>query len=213
MLVNLLLKGLLIGFMVSLPIGPMGILIIQRTANSNFKSGFFTGLGVAFSDIVWASFAGVSVSFIISYIRTYQSYVQIFGGIILIILGLSIFFSHPANDLEKFKRRGTSSLQSFITALLIALSNPTVALTYIAIFAGTNTVLSFGNPLEFVSFISGFFFGALGWWTILSLTINHFRHYLNLRILWWFNKISGSIIILIVVVSTIIILVKGNPTI
>jgi threonine/homoserine/homoserine lactone efflux protein len=213
MLVDLLLKGLLIGFMVSLPIGPMGILVIQRTANANFKSGFFAGVGVALSDIVWASLAGFSVSFIISYIRTYQSYVQIFGGIVLLILGLSIFFSHPANEIEKYKRKGTNAFQSFITSLLIALSNPTVALTYIAIFAGTNTVLTLENPFEFISFIGGFFLGALGWWTVLSFVIDHFRHHLNLRILWWFNKISGSLIILLVVVSAIIILVKGNPTI
>ena len=213
MLINLLLKGLFIGFIVSLPIGPMGVLIIQRTANANFKSGFFTGVGVALSDIVWATLAGFSVSFIISYIRTYQSYVQIFGGIVLIILGLSIFFSHPANDIEKYKRKGTNGFQSLISALLIALSNPTIALTYIAIFAGTNTTFSIENPFGYVSFICGFFMGALGWWTALTITINHFRHHLNLRVLWWFNKISGSLIILIVLVSTIVILVKGNPTI
>ncbi len=212
MVFDLFLKGLLTGFLVSLPVGPLGILVIQRTANRNFKSGFYSGLGVALTDTFWALIAAFSLSFIITFLRQHQSAIQFIGAFILFLLGLSIFLSHPANALRRYKQRGSNPLQCFITAILVALSNPLVVLGYIGIFAGTNLVLDIHNPAQTLSFLPAFFLGASSWWLILTTTLNFFRHKFNLRILWWINKISGSLIMLLVVISIIVVLITGNPT-
>jgi len=211
MFIDLFSKGLLIGFLVSLPIGPLAVLVIQRTANRNLKSGIYTGLGVAFTDSIWAIMAGFSVSFIINFLQTYQLYIQIIGAILLFILGLNIFFSHPVDAWKKMRRKGTNSFEMFITGVGVAFSNPLTVLAYIAIFASTHIVFSIHDIAEPVSFVSGFFIGASTWWLILTSTINFFRHRFNLRILWWFNKISGSMIMAFVVITTVYILIKGNP--
>jgi threonine/homoserine/homoserine lactone efflux protein len=211
MFINLFLKGILTGFLVSLPIGPLAVLVIQRTANRNFKSGIYSGLGVAFTDSIWAIFAGFSVSFIITFLQTYQLYIQIVGALLLFLLGLNIFYSHPVDAWKKMRKKGTNSFEMFITGVGVAFSNPLTVLAYIAIFASTKIVFNINNISEPVSFVSGFYIGASVWWLILTFVINLFRHRFNLRILWWFNKISGSMIMAFVVVTTIYILIKGNP--
>jgi threonine/homoserine/homoserine lactone efflux protein len=211
MFIGLFFKGLLTGFLVSFPVGPMGILVIQRTANRNFKSGFYSGLGIATTDLIWIILAGFSVSYIISFIETYQTIIQIIGAFLLFLLGLNIFFSHPIKSLKAFKRKGTNPFQSYITGMVLSFSNPLTVLAYIALLASTHIVFSITNIFEPISFVSGFFVGASCWWLFLTTVINLFRHRFNLRLLWWLNKISGSIIMLLVLVTTIYILIHGNP--
>ncbi len=213
MLFHLILKGLITGFLVTIPVGPMAVLIIQRTANRNFKSGYSTALGVVSVDSLYATIAIFSVSFIITFLRTYQTYIQIVGAIILLGLGLFIFFSNPISSIQEFKKKGSSIFQCFATGALFAMSNPMVILSYLAIFAGTGLVFNHSEPLEFISIIGGFFLGSLSWWTVLTSLVSRFRHHLNLRILWWFNKISGSLIMLFVIIITIYIIINGNPKI
>lgn len=211
MFISFFIKGIVTGFLVSLPLGPLGVMVIQRTANLNFKSGFSSGLGVAMTDSIWALIAGFSVTFIISFLETYQLYIQIIGAILLFLLGLNIFFSHPVTAWKKMRRKGTNSFEMFITSMGISFSNPLTVLAYIALFAGIHVVFSVHYILEPISFLSGFYIGAAAWWLILTTSINLFRHRFNLRILWWFNKISGASIMLFVIVATVYVLIKGNP--
>lgn len=213
MLFELLRKGLIIGLLVSLPLGPLAVLVIQRTANRNFKSGFYTGLGVAFADSIWALIAGFSVSYIITFLRQHQTSIQIIGAFVLMLLGLYIFNSHPLTALKKFKRKGTSPMQCFGSAMLIAFSNPMIVLAYIAVFASAKVVFEIHHLASPLVFTTGFMLGASSWWLVVTYSISRFRHHFNLRILWWFNKLSGAAIILFVLVSTIIVLIKGNPSI
>lgn len=213
MLIDLLLKGLLMGVLVSLPLGPMAILVIQRTANRDFKSGFYSGLGIAFTDSIWALVAGFSVSYIITFLKAHQSIIQTIGAIVLFLLGVYIFRSHPITAIRKFRRKGTSPVQCFVTAMLFALSNPAVILAYIAVFASANIMFNINHLASPLVFTLGFLLGGASWWTIITYGINRFRHHFNLRILWWFNKISGVVIMLFVIVGMLLILIKGNPNI
>lgn len=213
MLLQLFIKGIITGILVSLPLGPMSILVIQRTANRDFKSGLYTGLGLATTDSFWALIAGFSVSYIIVFLREHQSIIQIIGAAVLFLLGLHIFRSHPLDAIKKFKRKGTSPLQCFASTALIALSNPTVILAYIAVFAGTNVIFNVHHLASPFIFTFGFLLGSFSWWIFIVTTVNRYRHHFNLRILWWFNKISGAMVMLFVVVSTVIVLINGNPQI
>lgn len=213
MLVNLFLKGLLTGLLVSLPIGPMAVLVIQRTANRDFKSGIFTGLGVALTDSIWALIAGFSVSYIIAFLRHYQSVIQIIGAIGLFSLGLYIFFSNPLKSMKRFKRKKTSLSKCLFSAMAIAFSNPIMILTYIVVFAGANIFFDIYHLESPFVFVTGFLMGAMSWWLVISYFINRFRHHFNLRVLWWFNKISGSFIMTFVAILVITVFIKGNPSI
>lgn len=199
------------GLLVSLPLGPLGILIVQRTANRDFRSGFYTAMGVATADTLWAILAGFSVAFLISFLRAHQLIIQVVGAIVLFLLGLYIFRSHPLEALRKFKRKGSNPVQCYVSALMLTMSNPLIIVAYIAVFASANLVFEVNHLLPPLAFSSGFFLGAMSWWSIIITTINFFRHHFNLRILWWFNKVSGALIMTFILITTIVVLIKGAP--
>lgn len=196
-------KGILIGLAVSIPLGPIGILVIQRTVNRNRTSGFFSGLGVSLSDTIYAVVAGYSLTYIIDFIRLHQVSFQIIGALIVLFLGIHIYFKNPVRDLRKYRRKGSSYFQDLASTFLITFPNPMVIFIFLAVFAGAGIAFQIDQPYQAVFVILGVFTGTNAWWLGLTGTVSIFRHKFNLRVLWWFNKIAGAAIILLAVGSLI----------
>jgi len=196
---SLLWEGFLIGIAVSVPLGPLGMLCIKRTVNKNWKSGFLSGLGIAASDVIYAIVAGFSLTIIINFITTYEIYFKILGASMVVLLGLYIFMSNPAKDIQKFQRKGTSYLQDFLTAFLLTVTNPLSVFVFIAIFTSYSLVLQLSQLFEALLIIGGIFVGGATWWFVLTGLAHLFRHKLTINTLWWANKIIGLSVILIAV--------------
>lgn len=206
---NLLWKGVVTGLAVSIPLGPLGILCIQRTVNKNWKSGIFSGIGIATADTVYAFVAGFGLSIIIDFIRTYELYFKLVGFFVLILLGIYIFRSNPTKQIQDYKRKGSSHLQDFLTTFLVTLSNPLSVFVFIAIFTGYSIVLQFSQPLEALLLFGGIFIGGSLWWFIITGFANLFRHKLTINTLYWANRIIGLGVILVAVVFFIYLQTKG----
>ncbi len=204
MFLELLLKGLIIGCAVSIPLGPIGVLIVQRTVNKNRTSGFFSGIGVATSDTIYAIISGFSLTFITSFIKQHQLSFQIFGAIILLILGTHIFLKNPVKDLRNYRKKGSTYLQDMVSTFLVTFPNPLVIFIFLAVFASSGVVLNIDKPYQALFLLLGIFLGATSWWFTLTGIVSLFKHKFNLRILWWFNKIAGSLVFIFVVVSFIL---------
>jgi threonine/homoserine/homoserine lactone efflux protein len=200
---NLFLKGLVIGIMVSVPMGPMGLLVIQKTVNKNRIAGFMSGLGIALADSLYAVIAGFSLTIILDFVKKNELFFQLMGGIVLILLGLSMYFKNPIKELKKYGKKGNGYFQDLIFTFLLTLSNPATLFIFIAVLTGSGIVLSISELYEAFVVILGVLIGASLWWLILTRAVSAFRHRLNLRLLWWFNKIAGVIIILIVLIAAI----------
>jgi len=196
---SLLWEGFLIGIAVSVPLGPLGMLCIKRTVNKNWKSGFLSGLGIAASDVIYAIVAGFSLTIIINFITAYEIYFKILGASMVVLLGLYIFMSNPAKDIQKFQRKGTSYVQDFLTAFLLTVTNPLSVFVFIAIFTSYSLVLQLSQLFEALLIIGGIFVGGATWWFILTGMAHLFRHKLTISTLWWANKIIGLSVILIAV--------------
>ena len=205
---RLLWEGFMIGVAVSLPLGPLGMLCIKRTVNKNWKSGFISGLGIATSDAMYAVIAGFSVGNIIDFIKTYLIYFKILGACTVVFLGLYIFLSNPAKEIQKFKQKGTSYLQDYLTAFLLTVTNPLSVFIFIAIFASYSLVLQSSQLLEALLIVGGIFTGGATWWFILTGLAYLFKHKLTINTLWWANKIIGLGVILIAISLFIILLFK-----
>ncbi len=204
MLVQYLIDGMIIGFSASVPLGPIGVLCIQRTLNKGRLSGFISGLGAAFSDTIYAVIAGFSLSFIVTFIEQQLLYIQIFGAILLIVLGINIFYSNPAVQLRK-QRKGKGNLfQDFFSTFLITISNPLAIFLFLAFFASFGAVKPGDEASNQFILIGGVLIGASFWWFILSSIISLFRSKINLRRLWWLNKITGAAIVILVIIGFII---------
>ena len=209
MILMLILKGILIGFLVSIPLGPIGVLVIQRTVNKSRIAGLLSGMGAALSDTIYAVIAGFSLTFVVDFIRIHEILFQTIGAGVVLALGIHIFFKNPVTDLRKNRLRGNTHFQDIISSFLVTFSNPLAVFVFLAVFTSSGVVISLEQPYHSFFVIFGIFSGASLWWFSLSGIVSMFRHKINLRILWWINKTSGVVIVIFVVATAIIVMQKG----
>ena len=108
LIISTALKGILIGVLVSAPMGPIGVLCIQRTLNKGRSSGLFTGVGASLSDLIYAVLTGFGLSMIIDFIENYELLIQIFGSVVLAGFGAYIYRQNPAKNLNLKKPKAAN---------------------------------------------------------------------------------------------------------
>ncbi len=194
MLIAQLIKGLLLGLLVSVPLGPVGVMCIQRTINRGLKSGVVTGLGAAVADTFYAILAGVGFGFIVSFINREKYWIQLIGAVIIIVIAIRTFYTNPAVEMRKMRNKKTNPMEEFLSVFFITLSNPVPFFVFLASFAGFNMLEENTNILSGILLIGGVFVGAMGWWYILCFGISKFRDKIRLKNIWWLNKIMGVVI-------------------
>ncbi|MCQ2137562.1 MAG: LysE family transporter [Bacteroidales bacterium] len=195
MTVLTIVKALLVGFVAGIPIGPVGILCIQKTLNKGMWNGFATGLGSAIMEIIYAAVALFSMAFVAEFIQDNRDWVMIIGGLVIIFVGISTFFKNPVDRLKgtniETSGRFTDSLQGF----LLTLSNPGALVIMLSLFAFAGIdPEAFDTKYTMGIMIFAVFIGESTWWLVLSSGVNHFRKKFSLRGLLLLNRISGSII-------------------
>ena len=190
----LILKGLLIGIMVSVPIGPVGVVCIQRTINRGLKSGFVSGLGAASADTLYAIIACFGLGFLINFIQKQIYWIQFIGAIILILIAIKIFYTNPAVEIRNTKNKKVKPMEEYISIFFITLSNPSVFFIFIALLASLKVFTGKFSYLPGLFVISGIFGGAMLWWYILSNLVHKFRSKIKLKNIWWLNKIMAVMV-------------------
>lgn len=196
-------EGILIGFLASIPIGPVSILIIQRTINRNRLTGFFSGIGAALSDTFYASIAGFSMVLVLNFIREHEFLFKTLGSAILLLLGFIILFSKPKKT-EKEKTENSTYLKVIISTFLLTVSNPLIVFMHLAIFSGFQISLQIEKTAEAIFLLSGFLIGAVLWWFILTGLLTVFKKRFSLIFGIWLNRIAGSAIVIMVFVTYLI---------
>ena len=190
-----LIKGFLIGFVASIPLGPIGVMCIQRTLCNSRRSGFVSGLGAALADSIFATVAFFSLSVVMSFVESNMVIVKVIGGITVIMVGMVIFLKNPVMQIRR-NRAGKGSLWSdFLSLFFVTLANPAFILIFLALFAAVG-VSSSGLPFgQGALMLLGVLCGASFWWFTLSSVISLFRHKIRPRHLLWINRISGALIV------------------
>ena len=201
-IVDIIIKGFLIGVLVSAPMGPIGLLCVQRTLNKGQWHGFFSGIGAAFSDVFYAGITSLGMGFIISFIATNQLTLHIFGCAMLMIFGIYIFRSNPFNHkrIRESKENGgsySSYSQDTITAFFLTLSNPLIIFLFVALFARLDFIAPEEKTFSILLGLAGIFAGAISWWFLITFLVGKLRKIMNLRSLLIMNRIIGSIIIIL----------------
>ena len=188
-------KGIAIGLMVSVPLGPMGVLIIQKTLQKGALSGFIAGMGAACADLFYATVAAFGLGFVVNIIQTHELILQLIGGILLMVVGLRIYFSNPLKQI-RLKKKVTKKglLGDFLTLFFLTVSNPVAIVVFMAVFAGASV---FGDAPSMgveLLVLMGVLVGGGLWWYTLSTLVNVFRKKFKLRVLITINRVSGIII-------------------
>lgn len=210
-IVLIILKAVAIGVIISAPMGPVGVLCIQRTLNKGRTVGFCTGVGAAISDLMYCLLTAFCLSFVEDFLLRHQAVISLCGSVLLILFALYLFRSNPAAQLKPRGKPKTSVKTSIITGYFFTFSNPLIVFLIMGLFARFN-FLDSGYKLYHHIFAFLFVFaGALGWWYGVTYFVNKLKAHFNLRSLWLINRITGSIILifsLVGVVTSIISLTK-----
>jgi threonine/homoserine/homoserine lactone efflux protein len=194
MILTLLVKGIIVGLLASIPLGPIGVICIQRTVNKGKLSGFLSGLGAASADTIFAAIAGFSLTFIIAFIEEKHIIFQALGGIIVFLLGIKIFYTNPIKQLRRHKRKKNNLMEDYLSVFIVTFTNPLAVFLFIALFATFGVVNDTTKWFHSLLTTSGVFMGAGLWWYILTSLVYYYRDKFRLKQLWWINKISGSVI-------------------
>lgn len=190
--ISFFLRGLIIGFSIAAPVGPIGVLCIRRTLAEGRASGFISGLGAATADAIYGCIAGLGLTFISGFLISQQAWFRIVGGTFLCYLGIKTLLARPAGKAASAKGYGLAG--AYGSTFFLTLTNPMTILSFAAIFAGLGVGNAGGNYVFAGLLVLGVFVGSAAWWLILSGTVGMFRAKFDLSGLRWVNRISGIII-------------------
>ncbi|MCX6168419.1 MAG: LysE family transporter [Ignavibacteriales bacterium] len=190
----ILLKGILIGFAMAVPVGPIGIMCIRKTLTEGRLRGLIIGLGAATADMLYGCVAAFGLTIISNTLVSQKIWIRLVGGALLLFLGVRTFGALPADPKIAIKS-SSGILRSYLTTVFLTLTNPMTIFAFIAIFAA----LGLGAGLSYLSaaaLVVGVFIGSGLWFFLLSSGVTLFRKKLDLVGLQWVNKIAGILIII-----------------
>jgi threonine/homoserine/homoserine lactone efflux protein len=190
--INLLIKGFAVGFVVAIPIGPVGLLCTQRTLTNGRMHGLVSGFGAATADVIYASIAAFGLTIISDFLVEQRLWLRLVGGILLCLIGIRIFLAKRAKSSPLAEK--LCHFNNFVSTLLITLSNPMSILVLAAMFAGLGLVGSGTRWSTTIVPVSGVFLGSMFWWITLSVFVGMLHKRLGDNTLGSLTRIFGGII-------------------
>lgn len=195
-ILEVILKGVVIGICASAPMGPVGILTVQRTQKKGRWYGFVTGVGAAISDLIYAMITGFGMSFVMDFINnpSYKFYLQLCGGFMLLGSGLYSFFNNPLKNVHQSSGKKDSLWNNGVTGFFITFSNPLIILLFMALFAQFAFIIP-KHPLEMIIGYSSIITGALLWWYGLTWLIDKIKSKFDEQGVVIINRVIGSVVV------------------
>ncbi len=188
----------LIGFLISIPVGPVGILVVLNALQGGVKRGFFVGLGASISDTLYALILLLNVSPILTFFRVYEAPITFLGILILFYLS---FKSFTFRSREK-ENRSFSSRADGLASFFINVSNPAVLLSFsylFLIFRMERFLLS--RKVTIVALLA-FFLGSLLWWFVLSSIARSFQKKVKRDMMTLMYQFSGALLLIFAIVMS-----------
>ena len=195
MSIYFLLEGVLMGLVVAVPVGPLGLLCINRALMLGPTCGLFSGLGVATADALAAGIAALGITLISGFLLTHQLLLRLIGGLFLCFLGYKIYRTEPVAVAPIKHINGL--VGAYATTFFLTVSNPVTFLSFVAIYAGWHVPSLHGHYIAAATLTLGVFTGSAAWWVGLFIGLTAFHDKFNLRFLFWVHRVSGAVIALI----------------
>ena len=187
------LRGLVIGFSIAAPVGPIGVLCIRRTLAEGRLYGLASGLGAATADALYGAVAGFGLTIVRDVLTGQQGWLRLIGGAFLLYLGVRTFLAKPAQESARAQGRGLFG--AYASTFVLTLTNPMTILAFAAIFAGLGLADSGGDFPAAAMLVLGVFGGSAAWWLTLSGAVSLVRARFDARAMQWVNRLSGAIIV------------------
>ena len=190
---SIFIKGFMIGLVVAAPLGPIGIISLQRTLSKGYLSGLFSGLGISTADAIYGAVATFGVTAISSFLISQELWLKIIGGIVICGLGIRIY-SQAGYQKMSASANNKTCLGAYFSALILTLFNPAIIFSFVAIFASLVIVYTKTNPIATLLLIGGVFWGSAIWWVFLSGMASRLKTQFTESFMKKINYISGVLI-------------------
>ena len=192
MITSFLVKGMIVGFSIAAPVGPIGVLCIRRTLADGRLAGLASGLGAATADAFYGAVAVFGLTAISNIFVNQQSLLHLAGGLLLSCIGIKTFFTRPV---ERSVVAGRIRLTgAYVSTLVSTLTNPMTILLFAGVFAGLGVGNGTEDHLGASLVVSGVFFGSTAWWLLLCGGVGAFRNQFDTQGLRRVNRLSGVVI-------------------
>ncbi|MDA8421845.1 MAG: LysE family transporter [Nitrospiraceae bacterium] len=190
------LKGLIVGFVIAVPMGPIGILCARRTLTHGRKAGFFSGMGAATADVLYGFIAAFGVPFISDLFAGKQVWLRLSSGAFLCLLGVKTFIEKPerknlSSILKKKKKRHAGM---YVSTFFLTLTNPLTIFSLAAVFAGLGLTGIRSSIISALILVLGVFLGSVLWWLFFTGVFSVFKRRFSHHEIQWINRIAGLII-------------------
>ena len=192
---DFLLRGLIVGVSIAAPVGPIGLLCIQRTVMQGRTSGLVSGLGAATADAVYGSVAGFGLDLVSNFLIDQRMWIHLIGGALLLLLGIKVLLTRPAEEAAQTQYTVRGIWWSYLSTFLLTITNPMTILSFVAIFAALGVANSSNDYVSASFTVIGVFLGSALWWLILSSVAGRLRGKLNRTAILWIGRLSAVIII------------------
>ena len=186
--INFFVKGIILGFSIAAPVGPIGVLCVRKTLQFGRLSGFFSGLGAAVADTVYGVIAAFGLTLISSFLLAGQFWFQLIGGVFLIYLGLKTFYSKPAETNNRISHK--TLFGDFISTFFLTVTNPMTILSFVAVFASIGGTVA-AAPGTTGIMLLGILSGSALWWLMLTLGVSVVRRKIDQRVMQTINRVAG----------------------
>ena len=189
---TVVLQGVIVGLILAVPVGPLSLMCIRRSLADGRLHGIISGFGVAAADTLYAAVAFLGLTAISSVILSFQEVFRVFAGLVLLIVGIKIFFTFPGPDTGR-GLPGTY-VKDFLTMAAVAIVNPMTIIFLMVTLPGFGIVFGGDSLISAAEFVGGFFIGSAVWWVCLCGSLGTVRSRISQKNLALINRISGIII-------------------
>jgi threonine/homoserine/homoserine lactone efflux protein len=190
---GIVLQGIVIGLILSAPVGPLSLMCVQRSISNGRLHGILSGIGVAIADSFYAAVAFLGLTAISGFILSWQDYFRCIAGLVLVIVGIRIFLTRPGCEGEGSP--GESYAKDLFSMLAIAIANPLTIIFLMVTLPGFGFVIGGTSLVSAVEFVGGFFAGCVAWWVVLCGAIGSVRSRIGAGHLVLINRLSGLFIV------------------
>jgi threonine/homoserine/homoserine lactone efflux protein len=202
-------SGIVIGLIVAVPIGPVNLICIRRTLAYGSANGFFSGLGAALGDGIFAVVTAFGLTAISQLIEGYSSALRLVGGLMLLGFGLHIFNAdvsllHDADRSEDRESGSSSLLKAMASTFALTITNPATLFGFTALFAGLGSLAGGATFLDAAIIVAGVVAGSTMWWFVLTTFVGIFHKRIDTGVMRNLNHAFG------IAVTGLGVIVLGN---
>jgi threonine/homoserine/homoserine lactone efflux protein len=194
-------KGLIAGFLIAAPVGPINVMCVRRTIVHGRLVGIVSGLGAAAADTFFGAIAAFGLTFIHDFLMREKFWFGIGGAALLFIIGVRILFAKPPQEKKHDDDKDPANLLGDFTSTgFLTLANPVTVLSFLAVFSAFGVQSEERTLADSWMLLLGVFLGSSLWWLLLTTTVGLFRDKFNRAGLRWANRIAGVLILIFAVV-------------